>query len=42
MNILIIDTNTCNLEKAKYIHEWLSEQLDDILRFLLARKQEMD
>lgn len=30
MNILIIDTNTCNLEKAKYIHEWLSEQLDDI------------
>lgn len=30
MNILIIDTNTCNLEKAKYIHEWLSEQLDNI------------
>ena len=31
MNIFLIDTNQCDLDKAKAIHEHLSAQLDDII-----------
>lgn len=31
MNIFLVDTNQCDLDKAKIIHEYLSAQLDDII-----------
>lgn len=31
MNIFFVDTNQCDLDKAKTIHEHLSAQLDDII-----------